>query len=99
MVGRLTLHNLYKVDLFEASNKISAQLAYTKIDFSCAMTAGISKSTTNLITWYCYLVYLNKALVKQLSIIVIDMKIVQSSKKTPPFCKVYIEAKMTRQSH
>ena len=50
MVGRLTPHNLYKVDLFEATNKVSAQPAYTKIDFSRAMTATISKSATDLFT-------------------------------------------------
>ena len=44
MVGRLTLHNFYKVDLSEAANKVSALTAFTKIDFGCAMTAGISRS-------------------------------------------------------
>ena len=48
MIGRFTPYNLYKVDLFEALNKVSTQPAYTKIDFNCAMTAGISKSATNL---------------------------------------------------
>ncbi len=50
MVGCLTSHNFYKVDLFKVPNKISAQKAYTKIDFSRAMITGISKSAMNLFT-------------------------------------------------
>ena len=99
MVGRLTPHNLYKVDLFEASNKVSAQPAYTEIDFSRAMTAGTSKSATDLSTWHRRLAHLNEASVKRLSTMVTGMEIVQSSDKTPPLCKVCIEAKMTRQPH
>ena len=48
IVGRLTSYNLYKINLFEATNKLSAQLAFTKIDFSRAITAGTSKSATNV---------------------------------------------------
>ncbi len=99
MVGCLTSHNFYKVDLFEASNKVSAQPAYTEIDFCRAMTASISKSATDLFTWHCRLAHLNEASVKRLSTMVIGMKIVQSSDKTLPLYKVCIEAKMTRQPH
>ena len=99
MVGRLTPHNLYKVDLFEASNKVSAQPAYTEIDFSRAMTAGTSKSATDLFTWHRRLAHLNEASVKRLSTMATGMEIVQSSDKKPPLCTVCIEAKMTRQPH
>lgn len=50
MIDRLISHNLYEVDLFEVSNKVSTQSAYTKIDFSCIMTTNISKSATDLFT-------------------------------------------------
>lgn len=50
MIGHLTLYKLYKVDLFKDSNKISAQLVYTEIDFSHVMTAGTSKLATEIFT-------------------------------------------------
>ena len=76
MVNRLTPPNLYKIDLFEASNKVSAQPAYIEIDFNRAMATDISKWATDLSTWHCRLAHLNKALVKQLSTMVTGMKIV-----------------------
>ena len=48
MVGHFTPHNLYKVEISEAVNKLSAEPASTEIDSSCVMTAGTSKSATNL---------------------------------------------------
>ena len=99
MVGRLTPHNLYKVDLFEASNKVSAQPAYTEIDFSRAMTAGTSKSATDLFTWHRRVTHLNAGSVKRLSTMATGMEIVQSSDKKPPLCTVCIEVKMTCQPH
>lgn len=99
MVGHLIPHNLYKFDLFEVSNKVSAQPAYTEIDFSCVMIAGTSKSATDLFTWHRRLAHLNKASVKRLSTMVTGIEIVESSDKTPPLCKVCIKAKMTRQPH
>lgn len=99
MVDRSILYNLYKFDLFKALNKVNTQPAYTKIDFSCVMTTNISKSATDLFIWYCWLVYLNKISVKQLSIIGIGIEIVQLSDKILPLCKVCIKAKIICQPH
>ncbi len=99
MVSRLNPHNLYKVDSFEAANKISAQTAFTEIYFSRAMIAGTSKSATDLFPWHRQLAHLNEASVKLLSTMVTGMEIVQSQDKTPPLCTVCVEAKMTLQPH
>lgn len=53
MVDRLIPHYFYKVYIFEASNKVCAQPAYIKIDFSYAMTVGILKLATDLFIWHC----------------------------------------------
>ena len=50
IVGRLTLQNLYKVEISKVANKVSATPASTGINFSRVMTAGTSKSATNLFT-------------------------------------------------
>lgn len=47
MLSRLIPYNLYKVNLSKAINKLSAKLAFTKTDFSCAITTNISKSAIN----------------------------------------------------
>ncbi len=99
MVGRLTPHNLYKVEIFEAANKVNAIPASTEIDFSRAMTAGKSKSDTDLFTWHCRLAHLNEALIKQLSTLITGMEIVQSQNNMSSLLSVGIEAKMTRQLH
>ncbi len=96
MVGRPTPHNLYKVDLSEAANKVSAQTDFIKIDFSRAMTNGTSKSASDLFTWHRRLAHLNEASVKRLSTMVTGIKIVQSQDKMPSLFTVYVEAKMTR---
>ena len=78
IVGRLIPHNLYKVEISEAANKVSATPASTEIDFSRTMTADTSKSATDLFTWHPQLAHLNKASVKRLSTIVTGIEIVQS---------------------
>lgn len=77
MVSRLISHNLYKIEISEALGRLSATLAISReIDFSRAMTAGTLKSAAELFTYHCRLAYLNKASVKQLSIMVPGMEIV-----------------------
>ena len=77
MIGRLTLHNLYKVKISEALGKISARpVLSTEISISHAMTACTSKSAADLFTWYYQLAYRNEASVKQLSTMVSGIKIV-----------------------
>ncbi len=50
MIGHLTLHNLYMMEISEAANKVSAKLTSTEIDWNCAMTTGISKLATDEFT-------------------------------------------------
>ena len=96
MIGHLTPHNLYKVDLLEAIEEVTIP---TDIEFSRAMTAGTSKSAADLATWHRRLAHLNEASVKRLSTMVTGMDILQSQDKTPSLCTVCVEAKMTRQPH
>lgn len=46
----MTLYNFYKIELFEVSNKINAQLAYTKIDFNYTIIASTLELAADLFT-------------------------------------------------
>lgn len=99
MVGRLTPHNLYKVEISEALGKVSATSALsTGIDFNCAMTAGISKLAADLFTSHCRLAHLNETSVKRLSTMVPGMEIVQSKNRSF-LDSVCIKVRMIQQPH
>ena len=99
MVGSLTPYNLYKVEVSDAANKVSATQASTEIEFGCEMTTDVSKLATDQFTWQRQLAYLNEASVKQLSTMVTGMEIFQSQNNTSSLCSVCIEAKMSLQHH
>lgn len=99
MVGRLTPHNLYKVEISEAPGKVSATPALsTGIDFSRTMTAGTSKSAADLFTWHRRLAHLNETSVKQLFIMVPGMEIVASKNRSFLY-SVCIKVRMIQQPH
>lgn len=88
MIGHLTFHNLYKVKLNFPINSLQTIS-------SRAMTAGISKSATNLFTWHQSFAYLNKAYIKHLVNITSGM-VINPSSNTLSFCSTCVKAKMIR---
>ena len=91
MSGHLTAHNLYKVDLEDATTN------FVTIS-QRAMTANTSKSAADLLVWHRRFAHLNEASIKELVTITSGMVISPSTNKLP-FCSVCVEAKITRQPH
>lgn len=91
IINHSTSHNLYKVSLNNSSNNLL-------IIFSQTMTAGTSKSATNLSVWHQRFAHLNKTSNQHLVDITSGMIITFSFNKLL-FRGIYIEAKIKRQQY
>lgn len=84
-----TAHNLYKINLKEATNLVT--ILYW------AMKAGISNSAADLSIWYQYLIYLNEDVIKQFAKIILELISIISSNNRLLYCNICITAEMIRQ--